>query len=68
MQKKCIGIEFKVLKTMTTNNDTIRPKGLSLHSQAPLINTVDIYNKPVDLVNLLQIFNGVLIDFFRGTW
>ena len=45
-----------------------RPKGLSLHTQAPLINTVDIFSNPVNLSNLIQNHNAVLIDFFRGTW
>ncbi|MFX1420567.1 MAG: hypothetical protein ACFE9N_16850 [Promethearchaeota archaeon] len=54
---------------MASNKDeTIRPRGLALHSQAPMIKTVDIYNNPVNLENLLKTHNGILIDFFRGTW
>ena len=67
-RKKCIGIGFKVSNAMAINNKSIRPRGLSMHSQAPSIKTVDIYSKPVDLTDLLKIYNGVLIDFFRGTW
>ena len=53
---------------MAINNDIVRPRGLSLHSQAPPIKTIDIYYKPIDLADLLNKYNGVLIDFFRGTW
>ncbi|MFW9988237.1 MAG: hypothetical protein ACFFC3_06235 [Candidatus Odinarchaeota archaeon] len=52
---------------MVINNAT-RPKGLPLNSQGPIIKSLDIYGKPVDLDELLKIHNGVLIDFFRGTW
>ena len=45
-----------------------RPKGLPIHSKAPLINTVDIYDKSINLNDLLKNFNGVLLDFFRGNW
>ncbi|MFX0022578.1 MAG: hypothetical protein ACFE9S_09635 [Candidatus Hermodarchaeota archaeon] len=54
---------------METNKEgTLRPKGLGLHSKAPMINTIDIYNNPVNLKELLDTYNAVLIDFFRGTW
>ncbi|MFX1500183.1 MAG: hypothetical protein ACFFDH_04365 [Promethearchaeota archaeon] len=53
---------------MATTNNTKRPKGLPLNSQGPKIRTFDIYGNPVDLEELLKIHNGVLIDFFRGTW
>ena len=53
---------------MTKNEETIRPRGLSLHTKAPQIRTIDIYNNLVDLDELLRNHNGVLIDFFRGTW
>jgi len=48
--------------------DPVRPKGLNIHTKAPLINTVDIYDKPINLNNLLKKYDGVLIDFFRGNW
>ena len=52
----------------TNKENTVRPRGLGLHSTAPMINTVDIYNNPVNLKELLQTHNAVLIDFFRGAW
>ncbi len=48
--------------------DPVRPKGLNIHTKAPLINTVDIYDKPINLNVLLKKYDGVLIDFFRGNW
>jgi hypothetical protein len=45
-----------------------KPRGLTLHSKAPMINTFDIYNNKINLNDLLKTYNGVLIDFFRGTW
>jgi hypothetical protein len=45
-----------------------RPRGLGLHVKAPQINTIDIYGNLVNLANLLKEYNGVIIDFFRGTW
>ena len=67
--KYCIGIEIEVIHTMGLNKEeTQRPRGLGLHTKAPMINTIDIYGKPINLTNLLKDHNGVIIDFFRGTW
>jgi len=55
---------------MTNSNEEEppRPKGLQLNSNAPMIDTVDIYDNPINLNDLLRTYNGVLIDFFRGNW
>ena len=54
---------------MSLNTDaTQRPRGLGLHTKAPLISTIDIYGNSINLADLLKNHNGVLIDFFRGTW
>ncbi|NVM18701.1 MAG: hypothetical protein HWN80_13375 [Candidatus Lokiarchaeota archaeon] len=45
-----------------------RPSGLAENSVAPLFNTKDIYGKEMNLINLLEEYNGVMIDFFRGNW
>ena len=45
-----------------------RPQGIDLNLKAPQIDTVDIYNNQVNLIDLLKDYNGVLIDFFRGNW
>ena len=48
--------------------EPIRPKGLHIHTKAPLINTIDTDDKPINLDKLLKKYDGVLIDFFRGNW
>ena len=50
------------------NEEPPRPSGLSENSIAPTFNTKDIYGKEINLVNLLEEYDGVLIDFFRGNW
>lgn len=45
-----------------------RPKGLQLNTKAPMIDTVDIYDNPINLTDLLKVYTGILIDFFRGNW
>ena len=45
-----------------------RPKGLQIHSEAPMFETVDIYENPIILNDLLKTYDGVLLDFFRGNW
>ncbi len=45
-----------------------RPKGLNINTLAPLIDTRDIYEKPINLNDLLKNYDGILIDFFRGNW
>ncbi|MFW9940910.1 MAG: hypothetical protein ACFFFT_07705 [Candidatus Thorarchaeota archaeon] len=45
-----------------------RPEGIEINIKAPQINTVDIYDKEINLNELLRVYNGVLIDFFRGNW
>ncbi len=48
--------------------EIVKPKGLNIHSKAPIINTVDIQMKLVHLTNLLEEYSGVMLDFFRGNW
>ncbi len=43
-------------------------KGLLVGSQAPMIDTVDIYGKIINLTDVLRNYRGLLIDFFRGAW
>jgi hypothetical protein len=45
-----------------------RPSGLLENSTAPAFNTKDVYGNEMNLENLLKIYNGVMIDFFRGNW
>ncbi|KKN15146.1 hypothetical protein LCGC14_0988910 [marine sediment metagenome] len=52
----------------TREEEPPRPKGLQIYSNAPMIDTVDIYDNPINLSDLLGTYKGVLIDFFRGNW
>lgn len=49
-------------------DDTPRPEGLTVGTDAPLIDTQDIYSNKVNLTDLLETHDGVMIDFFRGNW
>ena len=55
---------------MLNNNDAEppRPKGLNINAKAPLFETVDLYDNPINLKDLLNNYDGVMIDFFRGNW
>jgi len=50
------------------NEEPPRPDGLPVNSTAPKFDTKDVYGKKMNLNNLLEEYNGVLIDFFRGNW
>jgi len=43
-------------------------KGLTIGSEAPLIETTDIYGNEVNLTKILKEKDFILIDFFRGAW
>jgi hypothetical protein len=45
-----------------------RPSGLPESSIAPIFDTKDVYGNVMNLERLLETYNGVLIDFFRGNW
>ena len=50
---------------MTVSNSE---KGLMTGSKAPMIDTLDIYGKIINLTDILRNYRGLLIDFFRGAW
>jgi len=54
--------------TDINNEEPPRSVGIQINTKAPMINTIDIYENPINLNDLLQTYNGVLIDFFRGNW
>jgi hypothetical protein len=60
--------EVGVYEIMTEENVTKSNKGLSIGSNAPIIDTKDIYNNEIALNILFKRFKGILIDFFRGAW
>ena len=51
-----------------TEKEPPRPLGLPVGTKAPEFNTVDIYENTISLTKLLENYDGVLIDFFRGNW
>lgn len=50
------------------DEEPLRPSGLPAGSKAPLFDTKDIYGNELSLKKQLEVYNGVLIDFFRGNW
>jgi hypothetical protein len=43
-------------------------RGLSVGELAPVISTTDINGEKIDSEEILQNYDGLLIDFFRGAW
>jgi hypothetical protein len=60
--------EVNIYEIMTEEHISNSKKGLALGVKAPTMSTKDIYNKNVNSTDLLQTYNGILIDFFRGAW
>ncbi len=53
---------------MNENNNYPKEKGLSINTKAPEFSTTDVDGKKIVLKEILQNYNGLLIDFFRGAW
>jgi len=53
---------------MTEEHTSNSEIGLSLGTKAPIIDTNDIFENKINLTTLLQNYQGVLLDFFRGAW
>ncbi len=41
---------------------------LPLDTNAPMIDTVDVFNNEINLTEILKENRGVIIDFHRGAW
>ena len=41
---------------------------LPLGTDAPIIDTIDVFNNEINLTEILKENNGVIIDFHRGAW
>ncbi|MFX1391008.1 MAG: hypothetical protein ACFE9Z_13165 [Promethearchaeota archaeon] len=54
--------------TDSNNKEPPRPEGIPLNTKAPQIDTTDIYDNPLILNEILEKYDGILIDFFRGNW
>lgn len=59
---------MSIYEIMTDEHISNSKKGIPLGVTAPAVEIKDIYNNNINLSNLLQKYNGVLIDFFRGAW
>ncbi len=53
---------------MTDLHISTQNKGVQIGTKAPMIDTDDIDGDKVNLTKLLRKHNGVLLDFFRGSW
>ena len=53
---------------MTEEHISNPEKGLPLGSKAPMIEKNDVFENPVNFLNLIQNSRGVLLDFSRGAW
>jgi len=53
---------------MNANNNLKESIGLENGGIAPNIDAKDIYGKIINLRDLLENYNGILIDFFRGAF
>jgi len=53
---------------MTETHISTPNKGLTIGSKAPIIETKDIFDKEINLNDLLEKYNGVMIEFWRGSW
>jgi hypothetical protein len=50
------------------NYELPKPKGLLVGSIAPIFDTIDINDNKINLLSYLEIYSGVLIDFFIASW
>jgi hypothetical protein len=53
---------------MTEAHISTPNKGLTIGSKAPIIETKDVFDNDIKLADLLEKYNGVMIEFWRGTW
>ncbi len=64
-----IKYDFKVVVMVNSNEEEPpRPTGIQIGTKALMIETSNINENPINLKNLLKTHDGVLIDFFRGSW
>ncbi|MFW9880339.1 MAG: hypothetical protein ACFFG0_45270 [Candidatus Thorarchaeota archaeon] len=43
-------------------------KGLPIGSKAPIIEKNDVFENPINFLDLINNNRGVLLDFSRGSW
>ncbi len=60
-------MKYSLMMTETQHISTPN-KGLTIGSKAPIIETKDVFDNDIKLADLLEKHNGVMIEFWRGTW
>ncbi|MHA2390585.1 MAG: hypothetical protein ACXAEX_01335 [Promethearchaeota archaeon] len=53
---------------MTSENTLNTKKGLPIGTNAPMIETIDVFEIEFNLTKLAQKHHGILLDFSRGAW
>ncbi len=56
------------LFSMSDGETSNSEERLLLDTDAPLIDTVDVFNNEINLTEILKENNGVIIDFHRAAW
>jgi len=42
--------------------------GLSIGTIAPIIDTKDVFENPINSTEMFRENRGIIVDFFRGAW
>ncbi len=53
---------------MTEEHSSNTVNRLSIGTKAPMIDTIDVFDKAINLTNIAQENRGVIIEIFRGAW
>ena len=53
---------------MTETHISTPNKGLTIGSKAPIIDMKDVFDNDIKLDDLLEKYDGVMIEFWRGNW
>ena len=53
---------------MTESHIVDKDKGLTIGSKAPIIDMKDVFDNDIKLDDLLEKYDGVMIEFWRGNW
>jgi hypothetical protein len=56
------------LFSMSDKEPSNSDERLPLDTNAPMIDTVDVFNNEINLTKILKENRGVIIDFHRGAW
>ena len=56
------------LCSMSDGETSNSEERLPLDTDAPIIDTIDVFNNKINLTEILKENNGAIIDFHRGAW